>query len=489
MSRQRPLGLLSVVLVSSLLSFSCSRPMTCALEGCKQNNGVVLADDFKAGESADATAEKESLSKKIKDIADRLGANEALAALLQEAVKLHDTRLKLLEDQAKSVASRLADIDGMIEHHEEEIHAQAKALKTLETSFTARLEAQAVLEKAALDEIHGNLDAVESELRTSLDALDAANKKAIEDILANMADERKRVDNADIAVAAEAKRQLGVLQLALESRVGALESKDLVLVSEIARLDGRVNSVISSTDREFRKLWISYGLLQAQIILVAADNVWENTRIRNEIKDVDRKLRDKISDLKDADKAMAQDILDLYAAQGRTQEQLDALEDEYDDFVKTQKETNDSISANYVTLSQTLGALKVTVEGHIASEAERVKEIVNALLPNIADKVSALELKANDLQTSLTALQGRVGAAEGNYATLKAAHDNLRKEYELFVSTTNGTLTQLNAMLSTISTCTLTPIPKGNNGKGKEDHEKVTLQCGTETVVLEVSKK
>lgn len=485
MSRQRPLGPLSVILVSGLLSFSCSRPMTCALEGCQQNNGVVLADDFKAGESADATAEKENLSKKIKDIADRLGANEALAALLQETVKLHDSRLKLLEDQAKAVEGRLADIDGMIEHHEEEIHAQAKALQGLETSFNAKLEAQAVLEKAALDEIQGNLDTVEGELRKSIEGLDATNKKAIEDLLAAMALERTRVDNADIAVAAEAKRQLEVLQGNLEGRVGALESKDITLVSEIARLDGRVNSVITSTDREFRKLWTSYGLLQAQLIVVAADNVLENKRIRNDIKDLESKLNGKISTLTTADQAMAKDILALYTAQGKTQAQLDALETEYDDFVKTQKETNASINSNYGTLSETLGALKLTVEGHIASEAARVTEIVNTLLPNIASKVTELETKTTELQGSLTTLQGRVGAVEGSYTTLKAAHDKLRGEYDVFVGQTNGTLTQLNSMLSSIASCSITPIVKNNNGKG---NDQVTLKCGTQSVILDVAK-
>jgi chromosome segregation ATPase len=460
--------------------------MTCALEGCQQNNGVVLADDFKAGESADATAEKDSMSKKIKDIADRLGANEALAALLQETVKLHDTRLKLLEDQAKSVDSRLADIDGMIEHHEEEIHAQAKALKALETSFNARLEAQAVLEKAALDEIQGNLDSVESELRASITKLDGDTQKDIEDILQAMADERKRVDDADIAVAGKAATQLGLLQVALEGRIGNLESKDVFLVSEIARLDGRVNSVVTSTDREFRKLWTSYGLLQAQLILVAADNVLENKRIRDEIKDLEKKLNGKINDLKDADKAFAKDILALYAAQGKTQEQLDALEAEYDDFVKTQKETNTSINANYLTLSQTLATLKGTVEGHINSEAERVEAIVNTLLPHITDRVSELETKTNTLQSSLTTLQGRVGAVEGNYATLKTAHDKLRGEYDLFVSTTNGKLSQLNTMLTAISSCTITQLPKDNNGKG---NDQVKLKCGSDEVILDVAKK
>jgi hypothetical protein len=74
--------------ILSSFTLSCSRPMTCAFEGCQSDNKVVLADDLSPGQSADAEVQRDDLDKKIKDIYDRLGATEALAALLREAVNL-----------------------------------------------------------------------------------------------------------------------------------------------------------------------------------------------------------------------------------------------------------------------------------------------------------------------------------------------------------------------------------------------------------------
>ncbi len=487
MSRQRPIGALTVLLFSSLLTLSCSRHVTCALEGCKPNNGVVLADDFKAGESADATAQKEDdLSKKIKDIMDRLGATEALAALLQETVKLHDTRIQLLEDKAKAVDSHLADIDGMIEHHEEEIHSQAKTIKALETSLTAKLEAQAAQEKADIEQLRLDLGSVEKSLKDSILSLDQAAQEDINSILEKMKSERAYVESADAAIANTAQENLNTLQKLLEGKISALELSDAdilkTLTSEIARLDGRVSGVIQSTDREFRKLWTSYGLLQAQIILVAVDNELEHKRIRKEIDEVEALIRKEVAKLKTADQNMVNDILDLRTKQNLAQTQLNSLEKKVNDFITEQKATNLSISQSFTTLTGQINTLTTTLNNHVTTEADRVTTIVSELLVAITGRIETLETKSTDLQADLTNLEGAIEDVEEDFDLLQSSHNALRTEYDAFVITNNQELTQLNDLLTDVelATCTITRDDKGNQ---------ITLQCGTESVTLTTTGK
>jgi chromosome segregation ATPase len=455
--------------------------MTCAMEGCKQDNGVVLADDLKPGESADATAQKEDLSRKVKDILDRLGATEALATLLQETVKLHDTRIKLLEDQSKTVDGRLADIDGMIEHHEDEIHALAESIHTLEADLNAKIEEQAALEKAALDQLRADLGSAETRLEQSIASLDQTTKDAIQDILDKMEVERKRVDDADAAVAQTAKDNLQALQIVLEEKIGALQDADCeirkALAAEISRLDDRVDGVIESSQKEFRKLWTSYGLLQAQLILVALDNALEHQRIRKEIDQVEAKLRSEVGKLNQKDQDLTNRILDLYSRQNQTQSQLDALEAKYNAFVLEQAATHKAINENFTSITDGLRDLKSTLDLHIQGEAARVKQIVTEMLPLVTNRITTLEGKTATLQSDLATLEDSVGDLGGDFNSLQKKHNNLRKEYDAFVKTTRNELKDLNEMLGDIQSCSI-------ETKKVLFLVKVELTCGNKTVTF-----
>jgi hypothetical protein len=98
MVRLRNLFLPAVI---ACLPSACSKPATCALEGCSKNDAVVMDGSSNQAKDADAVAdEKGKLEKTIKDILDRLGASEALAKLLNETVQLHEKRLTSLEKRS-----------------------------------------------------------------------------------------------------------------------------------------------------------------------------------------------------------------------------------------------------------------------------------------------------------------------------------------------------------------------------------------------------
>ncbi|MDQ3231674.1 MAG: hypothetical protein M3Q07_07625 [Pseudobdellovibrionaceae bacterium] len=511
MSRQSPLGAIQFVLISSLVSFACSRPMTCALEGCNQDNGVVLSSDLNAGQSADATAQQDTLGKKIKDIFDRLGATEALTALLQETVRLHETRHKTIEDHAQGVDGELMDIQSQLEHHEEHIHSQEMALQALRVSMDAKIAAQAAIDKAAIDGLRTDLDSTEADLVEAIADLDTETQESIKGILNDMKIERARVDNADIAVAQTAQDKLDALQTALNTKIGNLEKEDTsiraALAKEIGSLDGRVNDVIKSTNKEFGKLWTSYGLLQAQLILVAADNIIDRAKIRKEIDDVEALLAKEIKNRGDADQKIWDDIVIMKANQAQTQADLDILEKAYGDFVAAQKLTNQSVDSQLTAITTRIDGLKTTLEAQIATESERVNHIMNVLVPSVSGMITDLQTKSANLQISLDGLKTSVSTLDsslnskiGEFNTLKAAHETLRSEFNTFSGNTATKLATLTTALANVKSCSvsiktqanLADGGNGNNGNGNggggggTNSQYAELTCGTTIVNLEI---
>lgn len=490
MSRQSPLGAIQFVLISSLVSFACSRPMTCALEGCNQDNGVVLSSDLNAGQSADATAQQDTLGKKIKDIFDRLGATEALTALLQETVRLHETRLKTLEDHAQGVDGKIMDIQSELEHHEEHIHSQEMALQALRVSMDAKIAAQAAIDKAAIDGLRTDLDTTEADLVEAIADLDTETQESIKGILNDMKIERARVDNADIAVAQTAQDKLDALQTALNTKIGNLEKEDTsiraALAKEVGRLDGRVDGLINSTNKEFAKLWTSYGLLQAQLILVAADNIIDRARIRKEIDVVEAALAKEIANRGAEDKKIWDDIVIMKKNQAATQADLDLLEKAYDDFVVAQKLTNASVDSQFKTVTDSIKTIGSTLQGQIDTNATAVNNITKTLIPELSARVTALETKSGELETSLGGLTTTVSDLDksltskiGEFNTLKTSHEKLLTDYNAFSKATSDELIELNGMVSDVSSCSVVVVNKPN---GNPDYARLT--CGTKTVNL-----
>ncbi|WP_141733861.1 hypothetical protein [Oligoflexus tunisiensis] len=459
MSRQWPQHSLRLVLLSSFLTLSCSRPMTCALEGCNSDNGVVLADDLKPGESADAQAQQDDLKTKIKDIYNRLGATEALAALLREAVNLHESRLKTLENQASSVNVRLNDIDGMIEHHEEEIHAQAQALIDLEDAMNARIDEQAALQEAALDALRLDLEDADSRLLASLETLEEKTKEKIKNLRDRIQAERERRKDRDQAIAENAARKLKELKAELKVEIEALQDADADirkdLCDEINRLDDRVDDVIDSTESKIRNLWRGYVFLQAQILVVAIGNAQEHARLRGEIEAVEAKLKEEVEKLSTKDAALLTEILALKQSQSATQGQLDTLQTRFEAFVAEQAATHAAIDTHFTKITGDINNLKTTLEGQIDDEAERIDTIMNVLLPNLSEYVTGLQDRADEMDISLSSMKDSLKDQRDDFEALKTKHGKLRKDFDNYASTTNTKISQLSNMLSNIKTCKL----------------------------------
>jgi predicted nucleic acid-binding Zn-ribbon protein len=265
------------------------------------------------------------------------------------------------------------------------------------------------------------------------------------------------------------------LKLEIEALQDADTDLRLELLAEIDRLDGRVDDVIDSTESQFRSLWGSYVLLQAQILAVSISNTLEHARLRGEITRVENLLRQEVANLNAADAALLSQILDLQQSQTATQAQLNALQERFEAFEAEQMATNAAVDSRFSAMTGSIQALKLSLEGQISTQSERINRIMGVILPRLSLFVLGLQFRADAMAHSLAGLQTSLIEQRADFEALATQHQTLRDEFDAYAQTTSGEISQLSTMLADIESCDLV-------FKDRLILDYAVLTCGTTTV-------
>lgn len=270
---------LSPLIISLMISFTfaCSRPATCALEGCTNNDVINLSTDGSAMSDADAIPQIQSddasgkkqgeLEKKLDQVLNRLGLAEALAALHSKTLELHEQRLTILEGQDKDkgltlteLKAKIAQYESMIAESHQEMHSieadllnklsQAnKQLEDFKAELAASNEIMTTETSAKLDALQAKVNEHETNIAESKDLM-----KGIEaNLLEKLADANDRFEafkatqesfNTTLVTSGQLNSALSNLHNSISTEQSALrDDLKALLTEQIGILTSRLDSL------------------------------------------------------------------------------------------------------------------------------------------------------------------------------------------------------------------------------------------------------
>lgn len=521
------LGLLSTL----MLLGACSKPVTCALEGCSSNESVSLATDANSadavaksqsamdkiremeaeGRAMDARekAEKDAHDKKIAEIFSRLSLSEALARLHSETLVMHNQRLLLLEAKSAELKSAMTEVQGRLDAHDREIAKNEASIAQLDIDLRAQLASLAAADQAQIEQFNAALGSLNDSLLLKINELSQDMALKISGLVHEICELRKQVIAGDEAVAAAASLRMDEIKAELDAAVLTLNAADAAnlqqTLGEIAAVDSQLKAVVV--------LGVNYAiqvqnqirdLKQAVKRLDQADK--ENYKKLNaKIKDLSEDLKKRVAKLKSVDAALADKILALETANGELRADQATLADNFKRFKDTQELLNTQLLQDASQLAQDMGDLRRDINQRIDDEVNRFEDAIadlvsesasslaqllstingkiadiNALMKDIEKAVSKLEKSVDKLEGDVGDVQGDVAAAEQDVKDLYKKLDDMKKDYQKDLSEIVKDIDALEKVVASKSQCKI-----GSEKEVKNDHNYRSVECdGTKFDVL-----
>lgn len=243
----------SSALLVGIFAANCSRPVTCAVEGCVKDDKVVLKSDSQPAKdtSADAKADttKADLEKLIDELKSRVNLNDSIDTLQNDMLHLHETRLAALELKDKEIDTAIAGINSTLVEHKAAIDANALEIARVESSLTEMIEAAKA--KAASD----------------------LCEKAMS-LMSKIRQLRSDMVNGDASVRSDLQGQIDALIGQITTAIGPLELGEggSSLAAQLAALQTKQNNQYKELDRRVKTLEI-FAIAQTAINLVVQGQI------------------------------------------------------------------------------------------------------------------------------------------------------------------------------------------------------------------------
>lgn len=482
-----------IVLGTLLSAFACSRPATCALEGCSNDNSVNLAPSADPA-SSDADAKpaskevddklsslKKELEEKLGAITDRASLADALATLHSQTLELHEQRIKALEAGATDQAASIAEINTKIAENKASIEALDQEVADNYQDLSDQLAAQAQKESDDIDLLQASIDQATADLKAEIGE---TSQGLYGEIMAELAIERGRRKAADKRVRAAALNAVAELDDKLEDAIEALERVDKenlrALNRKIKDLDEKVNKIAT------------IGTIFASIVAN------EIVNLQGEIKRLDnadtanfKLLKGKIANLRGdlnsevarLDEAMRQALVRIVAlenGQATQQSNLEKLESRVTLLAGTQSFINLILAGSINDLGQKIADLRKDVQEQIDDVYKKNKDLiageikkVSGQIDNMKDDIKSLQSKADDLSKRMKSAEKDVDDLESDIAGLKSSMQSKDKELK-------DSITALEKLVKAKSECEFGKVETSGSGSNAKKYREIT--CDKETI-------
>ncbi len=491
-------GLLTAFTVLS----ACSKPLTCALEGCSSNESVSLASDYT---SADAMAQTKSadeilhdklknleaktdkgeakdnenkiiVDKKIGDILIRLGLSETAAKIHADTLSLHEKRLFILEAKSSEQAAHLAKLDLDLSAQMDRISLNEAELVRLENELNAQLAVLAAADQTNLDQLNANIAALNESLTTQIAGLSSEMAEKISGIVQKMCMLRQELLSNDAAVAEAAASQIAALQSKLDAEVATLSAADQanmdLTIQEISRLDGKVNQVIFAS--VLAAIHVQGQIADLKIAikkLDAADKANLNF-LKNKIASLNANLQSRLAQLEGVDQALVGRIVNLETATADLRTDHDLLVSAFEEFKAAQNTLNEKFVQDNSALAQDMETLKSDLNARIDAEVETLNgemaEIISSSAAALSDAIAAVNAQIDSVRVALDAIgieltntKGDVAGLDARLTSLYGTVEALSTSYNAAVISVGADIASLRTLIATKSVCTISP--KSNN--------------------------
>ncbi len=472
------------------LSLSCSRPVTCALEGCNKNSLVVLASDLngtapEAAQEADAVAaEKADFDKDIEDIKMRLTINEALSDLLSKTVQLHEQRLTNLETKTGDLSSALDSLNQSILKAQTNLEETNKKLVDLDSRTRAQLDQLADQQQQDKMQSQEQIDQLTITLRQEIAAGDSELQTKINGLLNDMATERARVDSADAAIKADAESKLASLRAELMSRIEVLQSDAaaaaLATAQKIETLDEKIQNLVAADVALAIQLSTQINALQLQLDSAESLNNGRYTQVIDQIAELRTKLASELDRLDLNDAGIKGQIDALSLQQGLFLDDLAQLNNRalaLETFKTQQAVSNAGFNSSLQLLTTNISDLQTRATN------------IESNMTTIASSIRALSLAVANLRADMLAtkqaqdLLNAMFATKADLSILTSKVSSLELELNQSITDINDDIASLRALVSTYSYCELGAIERLGHGHNAQYYQRVTCD-GTQIKVL-----